>query len=227
MLQNKRTQEPTGNMSKYTGLFFCKECGRVMNKFLSKPKKDGSRYITFKCGSYSRLGKDICTIHSIKESELDELVLTEIKRNIKAVLNAESCEYIRKNTGRELQTRQKNTLTKLCDRLEACAQKRKTMLKYLSESVITMEDFKQFDEDNKNEVEAITAQIETVSQKTETESYQLRQYNLWVDNLLKHKDIDELNREVLVNLVDRIYISEQGGNKEIEIVFRFKNPLLC
>jgi DNA invertase Pin-like site-specific DNA recombinase len=225
MLQNKRTQEPTGNMSKYTGLFFCKECGRVMNKFLSKPKKDGSRYITFKCGSYSRLGKDICTIHSIKESELDELVLTEIKRNIKAALNAESCEYIRRNTLRELQMRQKNTFNKLRDRLEACAQKRKTMLKYLSESVITMEDFKHFDADNKNEVEAITAQIETASQKSETENYQLRQYNLWVDNLLKYKDINELNREVLVNLVDRIYISEQGDNKEIEIVFRFKNPL--
>jgi hypothetical protein len=88
-----------------------------------------------------------------------------------------------------------------------------------------MEDFKQFDSDNKNEVETITAQIETVSKKTETENYQLRQYNLWVDNLLKYKDINELNREVLVNLVDRIYISEQGDNKEIEIVFRFKNPL--
>lgn len=226
MLKNKRVNmDMTANTSKYSGLLFCRECGRVMNKFLSKPKKDGSRYITFKCGTYSRLGKEMCTIHSIKESELDEIILAEINRNIKIGLDDNACEYIKNNTLSKLCAGHHSSLNKLRERLEICRGKRKTMLKYLSENIVTIEDFKQFDEDNKSEMAYITGQISEIEEKKQNENLRLRQYNLWLDNLLIYKDIGELNREILVNLVDKIFISEKGDVKEIEIKFRFKNPL--
>lgn len=214
----------TDNMSKYTGLFFCKECGRAMNKFLSKPKKDGSRYITFKCGSYSQFGKDICTIHSIKESDLDELVLTEIKRNIKIALDNEACEYIKKESMIDLKSKQSVKLIKLHENLERCIQKRNNMLNHLSENVIDINDFRAFDTANKAEVEGLKENIAILEDKLKDENYHISQYNSWLNKILEYRDIEEVTREILVNLIDKIYISEFDGTKEVEIVFKFKNP---
>ncbi len=226
MLKTKRRVLPlTENNSKYAGLFFCKECGRAMNKFLSKPKKDGSRYITFKCGTYSRLGKEMCTIHSIKESELDEIVLGEIKRNIEPMLDEKTCELIKSSTLKAVESNHSIRLKRLKETEEKCINKRKNMLDCLADGIVSREDFKSFDTENKAELTRLGEQIKTLEGKLADEEARLREYNQWIDNLLRYKDIKEINREILINLVNKIYISEQGENKSVEIVFKFKNPL--
>lgn len=226
MLKSKRhTLDMNTSLSKYNGILFCRECGRAMHKFLSKPKKDGSRYNTFKCGTYSALGKDMCTIHSIKESELDEIVLNEIRRNIKSALDERSCEYIKVKSLGELQKKQNKNLDRLYKELESCKNKRKNMLRHLSENIIDISDFKIFDKENSNETESIKHKIKVLENKLNNEEMELKKYNQWIDNILKYKDIDSLDRDILVNMIEKIYVSEIDGEKEIEIVFRFKNPL--
>lgn len=215
----------TENMSKYTGLFFCKECGRAMNKFLSKPKKNGERYITFKCGSYSRFGKGICTIHSIREKDLDELVLNEIRCNISIALDSETCEYIKSKSLHEMRSKQNDRLKKLRESLDNCKQKRKNMLEHLAENIIDIEDFKQFDTNNKAEIESIKENIKVIEKRLADENKEMEAYNIWLRNILQYKDISEITREILANLIDSIYISEKDDVKEIEINFKFKNPL--
>lgn len=221
MLKTKRVHiETTENLSKYTGLLFCKECGRAMNKLLSKPKKNGSRYITFKCSTYSKFGKQNCTIHSIKESELDEILIKEINKFMKQALDSETCEYIRNNSLKEEENKQKNTINNINKKLYLCYNKRKTMLKYLSENIINTEDFKEFNIENKKEIETLKKQISNIEEQIKKNQY--NDYNVWLENILKHKEITEINRELLVNLVDRIYVSEIGSEKSVEVVVRFK-----
>ncbi|CDC19017.1 putative uncharacterized protein [Eubacterium sp. CAG:274] len=223
MLKTKRVHiETTENLSKYTGLLFCKECGRAMNKFLSKPKKNGSRYITFKCSTYSKLGKQNCTIHSIKESELDEILIKEINKFMKQALDSETCEYIRNNSLNEDENKQKDTINNLNEKLDLCYNKRKTMLKYLSENIINTEDFKEFDTENKKEIETIKKQISNTEEQIKNKKNQYNDYTVWLENILKHKEITEINRELLVNLVDRIYVSEVSSEKSVEVGVRFK-----
>ena len=224
MLKTKRVHiETTENLSKYTGLLFCKECGKAMNKFLSKPKKNGSRYITFKCSTYSKLGKQNCTIHSIKESELDEILIKEINKFMKQALDNETCEYIRNNSLNEDENKQKDTINNLNEKLDLCYNKRKTMLKYLSENIINTEDFKEFDTENKKEIETIKKQISNTEEQIKNKKNQYNDYTVWLENIIKHKEITEINRELLVNLVDRIYVSEIGSEKSVEVGVRFRN----
>lgn len=215
------------NNSKYTGLFFCKECGRRMNKFLSKPKKDGSRYNSFKCSSYSMLGKNICSIHSIREDELDRIVLDEIRKNIKLALDFEACEYIKKMAFKNIKENYDDKIEKAKDSLQRCFSKKSSMLKYLAENVISADDFKQFDSENTKEIKELNQVISELEEKSHNEEKQIQEYYDWVNNLLKYKDINEINREIIVNLIDSIYISEdkECENREIEINFKFKNPL--
>lgn len=226
MLQNKRHElNMYEGLSKYNGMLFCKECGRAMHKFLSKPKKDGSRYNTFKCGTYSVLGKNMCTIHSIKEPVLDEIVLDVIRHNVKLALDAQSCEYIKERSIKELKQKQTTNLDKLYNDLKNCENKRKNMLRHLSENIIDISDFKIFDEENSNEMDGIKNQIKNLKNKLINEEREYKKYSKWLDNILKYKDIDSLNRDILVNMIEKIYVSEIDGEKEIEIVFKFKNPL--
>ena len=223
MLKTKRVHiETTENLSKYTGLLFCKECGRAMNKFLSKPKKNGSRYITFKCSTYSKLGKQNCTIHSIKESELDEILIKEINKFMKQALDNETCEYIRNNSLKDEENKQKNTINNINKKLCLCYNKRKTMLKYLSENIINTEDFKEFNIENKKEIETIKKQISNTEEQIKNKKNQYNDYTVWLENILKHKEITEINRELLVNLIDRIYVSEVSSEKMVEVGVRFK-----
>ena len=225
MLETKRQPlDMNTNLSKYTGLFFCKDCGRVMRKFLSKPKKDGSRYNTFKCGTYSALGKNMCTIHSIKESELDDIILNEIRCSIKSVLDTETCEYIRQKSLQELAAKKNTETDRLKAALETCGQKRKTMLGHLSSGIISADDFKCFDEENKKETAKLSERIAQLEEKQNDEHRQLADYNSWLEGILKYRDMTEITRDILTSLVERVYISETTAEKEVEIVFKFKDP---
>lgn len=94
------------------------------------------------------------------------------------------------------------------------------MLKYLSENIINTEDFKEFNIENKKEIETLKKQISNIEEQIKKNQY--NDYNVWLENILKHKEITEINRELLVNLVDRIYVSEIGSEKSVEVVVRFK-----
>ena len=97
------------------------------------------------------------------------------------------------------------------------------MLKYLSENIINTEDFKEFDTENKKEIETIKKQISNTEEQIKNKKNQYNDYTVWLENILKHKEITEINRELLVNLIDRIYVSEIGSEKMVEVGVRFRN----
>ena len=223
-LQNKRRNLNFGNISKYSGIFFCKNCGRAMNKFYSTTRKDGSRFILYKCGTYSRLGKNMCSIHSIKESELDEILLSAIKQEIKNALDIKSCEYIKNQNITRLKRDYEIQLECIKKQITENNEKRRKMLSYLAEGTISGEDFKNFDISNKKAVEKLKSQSLSVNENLKNEKQREDSFNIWLNRLLEYKDIDNVTREVLINLVEKIYISQDElGNREIEIIFKFKS----
>ena len=96
------------------------------------------------------------------------------------------------------------------------------MLKYLSENIINIEDFKEFDTENKKEIETLKKQISNIEEQIKNKENQHSDYNVWLENILKHKEITEINRELLFNMVDKIYVSEVGNEKSVEVGVRFK-----
>lgn len=82
--KNKVRKFPTadGIKSIFSGLVYCADCGFKMRNQVDRfTYKNGipGRYSSFICGNYSRSGKSACTIHSIYEKVLHELVLTDIR----------------------------------------------------------------------------------------------------------------------------------------------------
>ena len=82
--QKKVRKAPTsdGYKSIFTGLLYCADCGFKMRNHIEKfTYKDGrpGRYSSFICGNYARSGKHACTVHTIYENALTQLVLEDIR----------------------------------------------------------------------------------------------------------------------------------------------------
>ncbi len=75
---------------RYSGLIKCAECGSC---FIAKIRTwRGNEYVEYTCNSNHRYGKEYCTPHRIRESQLDELVFGEVQ-NLKEKIVAESEKY--------------------------------------------------------------------------------------------------------------------------------------
>ncbi len=75
---------------RYSGMIKCAECGA--NLIARTRHWRGKEYVEYTCNSCHRYGKKYCTPHTVRESQLDELVSDEIK-SFKEQVIAESKKY--------------------------------------------------------------------------------------------------------------------------------------
>lgn len=65
------------SIHRYYGMIKCQECGAVL---IAQRRKytDGTQWVEYTCNSHHRYGKEYCTPHRIRESELDEIISNEV-----------------------------------------------------------------------------------------------------------------------------------------------------
>lgn len=73
----RKRPDKTGEMDKFAGYLYCGDCGKRM--YLHRGKTIRPENNTFQCGGY-QIGKHNCTVHNIKESVIDAIVLENLKK---------------------------------------------------------------------------------------------------------------------------------------------------
>lgn len=63
----------------FSGLVYCADCGAPMRLFRTRTRTADS-YSNYKCGAYSKRGKEACSGHYIRESQLKAIVLDDLRR---------------------------------------------------------------------------------------------------------------------------------------------------
>ena len=71
----RKRADKRGDMDKYAGYLYCAECGSRLYLHRGKMEKDNS----FRCGHYESRKSD-CTMHYIRESVIDAVVLQSLKK---------------------------------------------------------------------------------------------------------------------------------------------------
>lgn len=71
------------------------------------------------------------------------------------------------------------------------------------------------------ELEEIEAEISGLEKRREDDKELESEYQEWVDKFSEYVDIDKLTRGIVIELIERIDVSEDGS---ICIHYRFKNP---
>ena len=198
---------------KFAGLVFCADCGRALTR---STRKDGK---VLRCPTYSRIGKEYCSQHLIYEYELEEIIMREIKNNISDALKNMDLENARHS---ETRRRIHEESSRLNIQLENAENNYKRMLMNLSTGIIDEEDFLIFKEQYQEKKRQIEKRKSALQSRTKNDILLVDEYQRWLDNFLRYREIDELSREVLINLIDRIDVYE---GEKIHISFKLKKPI--
>lgn len=205
-----------GCKSIFTGLVYCADCGFKMRNHIERfTYKDGrpGRYSSFLCGNYARSGKSACTVHTIYETVLYQLVLEDIREKARfAEVNPDSLiEQITRLKEKESHTR-----------LFSYEQELKTARTRISELERLMQNLY---EDKCTGAIPQTV-FQTLMQKYEAERAEKAEVvpdlerkvkvhlenrvdaDRWLDLIRRYTELSELDETILFELVDRIEVGE-------------------
>lgn len=203
----------------FSGFLFCADCGRSMTR--RKPDKKGNiRYI---CTTYNN-GKG-CTRHSVSVSLLDEILKNAINKHIELL---ESIENVLKTT-EELQFDKKSIIVSDADirekreELGKCEKLVIGLYRNYSEGILSASEYKEMKQIYTERIEHLQNAIDEIQQKIDESFDRGLTNNAWIEEFKSYRNIKCVNRQVLVNLVDKIIIYE---NQRIEIRFMYNDECL-
>ena len=187
--------------------------------------KDGrpGRYSSFICGNYARSGKAACTVHTVYENALYQIVLDDIREK------ARYAEYDRESLmERILRLKDKENRS----RAVSCEQELKVTAARVRELETLMQTLY---EDKCNGVIPQTA-FQTLMQKYETERAQKaaaipelekkvrerretrQDADHWAEIIRRYAEITELDETILFELVERIEVGESEKRGSLRIL---------
>ena len=229
--QGKKTKK--GETMPLSGLMFCADCGEkmrlCMNNTTNGSKKKPRKYIrhNYQCGAYSRFGKFYCTSHYIKMKDINAVVLEDIRSIADLVVTNE--EYARKqfllkkeqvnaHQTAEEQKRFHDGKYRLAE-LETLIPSiyEDKVLGKIPENVCVslLEKYQAEQKALSEEVEHLEAKLNAVKQdESDVEEF--------IRRLKKYTDVQELTREMCLELIEYITVDEYAKDRPREIHIYYK-----
>lgn len=222
-----------GFQSMFVGILKCADCGCNMRANVDRgTRKDGSayRYVSFMCGNYASSGKAACTVHTIYERVLTELVLEDIREKARLAVYDEQrvVDAILQTKSREsiayLATYQRE-LKAAEERLEQLEVVIRTLYEDRVQGVITGNMFKNLMPKYEREREDKTAAVKILRDKVEKSERDWCDVDSWLKVIRKYAELETLSQDILLELIDSIevYEAERVGNQRvcrIRVVYR-------
>lgn len=202
----------------FSRVIFCGDCGKKMISTVTKKNKKGENKRIYLCYDYKRYGNRFCSSHMIKEEELKRIILNDLKAQAGVIFSEERKEKIGKYKcvcGTQTKAfdlkKLKEELKKTENYKESAFENYADGLLSKKEYILLKDKYEQKIRQLQRDIENCTGAQKEVSWKTEFEA--------WLEKFTNDFDIEDLTREIVLNLIDSIYIYE---NKEIEINYRFQ-----
>lgn len=215
MIISRQRIRPQQEIHLFTNTAFCVDCGRGLHF-----KKNRKGYV---CGNYNKHGKKACSEHFVKEAQLAEIILEDI-RSITAKLNLDNVmDSIAKKVSK-VSNSTKKRLVKIEKDITDLNNDKVRLTKLLAQSNIKIEDYRLTIEDIDSKLSTL------VTEKYELEKSNSASKDTTATDIAKIKkelsyflQLNELTTEMLHRLVDRIEIKEDGSPR---IFYRFSNELI-
>lgn len=198
----------------FSGFLRCADCKKSM---MRKSVKD---LVYYSCSTYSRKKKTQCTKHTIREDILKKAVLTAIQNQISLVNNL--TKIIKEINTAPIVHKE----SKRIDDLLLAKKKELEKLNTITDNLymdwrtgeITKAEYRRIKDKFLIQVEQLQEVIINLEHEKETISSGISPDEEYLTAFIKHKNIDHLERSILVELIDVIYIHKDG---QITIEFNF------
>lgn len=227
----KRRKTSMGEVSKFSGLVYCADCGckhYFVRKRAWKPENFG-----FICSRYRKhLGEEICTPHKIRESVLDVIVLEEINKALYYARNntKEFVDYISRKSSSQAR-RELNAKTSELAKAEKRIKELKSLFKRLYEDNvlgrISDEQYRMLSADYNDDQKELESKLPELNKEIAALNSECTNVQHFMDLAKKYVCITELTPEILRTFISKIVVHERAvkhsktAPQQIDIYFRY------
>ena len=205
----KKQPNKTGRPNIFVGLVKCPDCGR--NMAFSNPN---GREPRFRCRTYVR-NSNLCTTHAISYEALQQIVMSDIQKHIKN-MEALGDQFIQEM--HELSEKGGSKKIKQFEKDLEVAEKRiaeidSVIMKLFEQNAlgkISDERFEKMSSAYESEQKELAQKRDELRTKIRAEEKKTQSTNQFLETIRKYETVTELNRSMLVELIDSIYVYQAG-----------------
>lgn len=204
------------NVTLFSGKLFCADCKKAFTKGYTK---GASRKRYYVCKTYKAHGNLICSSHKIMEDDLKEIVSGAIREAGRQILKKEEIERLEKFElkGMEIDLNDKRKEIEI--QLEKTLRYKARLYEDYADGLLSRTEYLELKKKYEQRESGLRAEMTGLEvNKKEKENSRKNSLLKWVETFKNYMEIDELNREVVEELVDRIEVHEEAT---IDIYFRF------
>jgi len=215
------TRRPNGvpTVHLFSGFMRCFDCDKAMQRRSSKA------HTYYACRTYGEKSKTACTKHSIRVDRLEEAVLAALRMQIALVDGlTEAVESISQAPTQD--TKSARIEKALRDKLRETER-----VKSLSDGLyidwkagdLSYEEYRRMKAKFAEQLAQLAIVIDNLEQEQRQLSSGVTHENAALVAFAKHRNLQVLDRAVLLELVDKIHVHE---DKQLTITFRFADELM-
>ena len=224
--KNRSSRNNVTNNLLFRGLIYCKECGHTIG--FREHKQHTQKYgmvsrIYGNCNYWAKRKKqDVCTPHSIKYQEIEDLVLSNLREMSVKYLNENNLESILKYSDKLKQKKNsiKQEIFRLENSIESLTRKIDICYNDKLEGNITLEMYKRTYNNLTLEIrEFKKKKTEYEKMLFDFENNQMTNATYYLDKIKEFLKMKNPSRALISSLIDKIEIDE---DKNVDIYYKFK-----
>ena len=200
-----------------TGYIKCADCGRAMQR--SGYIKGKNNFYYFVCGAYLQWKQ--CSRHALRINKLNQVVLSVIQKQVDLAIDMD--EFI--NTHKEEENN--FAVTHLQREIKSCESEKANIVKLqndlyfdLKNDIISQDQYFHFRNMYAEKISAIETRLQSLDAELNRIGIEASEAETILGIFKKYKNITNLSREIIVELIDCIWVYE---NNEIKIQFKFQD----
>ena len=223
--EGRKRPDRQGDTDKYAGYLYCADCGARLYLHRGKSIKPENNY--YQCGGYQTKGGRYCSIHHIKASQLDRLVLEAIKDTTDlANENPQEFYEIAMQDGRDEALKVKKESELKRDKVEMRINELDNIIQCLFEERaagrMTPERYDKLAAGYEKEQRELEAELAELSKKVDNMNLQETCIKEFMDKAKSNIGLNEVTPKLLNLFVTRIEVSErESRNSGCAIKIRY------
>lgn len=202
------------------GLVFCADCGSKMMRVKNVSKKGTARY-KFTCRNHKEnLNSTGCANKCIGESELMLTILTGMRAQVATTIEIETLLEKRKRQP-DYQKQQKDmedALRNVQTQLSKNTARRANLFESYSDNLLTGADYQFMKQQYDTQVAQLNQKLKQLKDQQNLHKKVLSPQNEWIQAFQRHENTKVLTREILLELIHHITISDYN---KVEITWNF------
>ncbi|MGQ5712420.1 recombinase family protein [Desulforudis sp. DRI-14] len=227
--RKKRTPKQMDEPNLFSGLVHCIDCGKPL--VLHRAHTMEAVKNNFMCYTYKKRGKEVCSSHYIRERDLVQIILDDLRRVTHFARQKEAlfAEYINRKNSVELR-KEMNSLQRELDSARRRDAELTSLFKRLYEDNVlgrvTNEQFRMLSADYNDEQKALRDAIPTKEARLQKLMDSASNVEAFIEKAKRYTGIRELTPEILRLFISRIEVGEKStrysrtAEQSVRIVYR-------